>query len=436
MTTASINIDVNSGELDKLIGQLEEADRELDGVKRSADQAARSMNNLGDEAVKAGNKVEAAGDAGAGGMDAMGLAAGAGAVAIAAVAAAAALAGAAIAKYAEETANQETKLNALLNQTDGFLLSLGETIMESDGVKRAMGALSGVMTILEDNMDTIGAVISSIVNFGLEMLNRAIQIGVVGWTGYKLAVIAAEAMLQTMITGLLNLGGHISRATLAVAGLGLAFAEGLVTAMQMGIDKFGELIEAIAPFASRMGIDLSGVTASLGSMSEGLDTVVTGLQGTQEAARQMGLDIAARQAERLGMLQNNLADSTAEAWAEYEYMGEVLLSVDSTFQNANTTLEETVRLTGEVAGAAAEAAETVPGDFGILEQAAMGLFGAVRSGFAAIGEGLAYVQGESAALATHLSEQASITQARMDEEEAARAESLEAFNSSSQTGIA
>ena len=59
MTTASINIDVNSGELDKLIGQLEEADRELDGVKRSADQAARSMNNLGDEAVKAGNKVEA-----------------------------------------------------------------------------------------------------------------------------------------------------------------------------------------------------------------------------------------------------------------------------------------------------------------------------------------------------------------------------------------
>jgi methyl-accepting chemotaxis protein len=197
-------------------------------------------------------------------------------------------------------------------------------------------------------MDTIGAVISSIVNFGLEMLNRAIQIGVVGFTAYRLAVIAAEAMLQTMITGLLNLGGHISRATLAVAGLGLAFAEGLVKAMQLGIEKFGQLIEAIAPFAAKMGIDLSGVTASLGSMNEGLDTVVVGLQGVQDAATQQGLDIAARQTERLSRLQTNLADSTAEAWAELDVMGDRMIAVDATFQNANTTLGETVRLTDDL----------------------------------------------------------------------------------------
>jgi hypothetical protein len=427
MTTANINVDVNSRELTELINRLQAADKELDDLKGSANQAARAMNNLGDEASQAGRKVEAAGDAGAGGMDAMSLAGGAAGLAIAAVAAAAALAAAAIGKYAEETANQETQLNSLLNQTDAFLGTLGETIMESDGVKRAMGLLSTVMTVLTNNMDTIGAVISSIVNFGLEMLNRAIQIGVVGFTAYRLAVIAAEAMLQTMITGLLNLGGHISRATLAVAGLGLAFAEGLVKAMQLGIEKFGQLIEAIAPFAAKMGIDLSGVTASLGSMNEGLDTVVVGLQGVQDAATQQGLDIAARQTERLSRLQTNLADSTAEAWAELDVMGDRMIAVDATFQNANTTLGETVRLTDDLTDSVAAAARTVPGGLEGIGVAARGIFFTIRQGVAVFGEGVAYAQQQAAELQTHLDGQASRTAERQAREEEARAESLEAF---------
>ena len=427
MATENIQVNVDSSQLQALIRQLDQAQAELSSVKAEANQAASAMDNLGDEAVKAGNKVEAAGNAGADGMGAMGLAAGAGAIAVAGVAAAAALAATAISKYAEETANQETKLNSLLNQTDNFLKSLGETIMESDGASRAMGVMSRVMTILTNNMDTIGSVITTVVNFGLEALNRAIQVGVVGFTAYRLAVIAAEANLQIVMTAVLNLGDYIARATLAVAGLGLAFTEGLVKAMQLGIDKFGQLITAIAPFASRMGIDLSGVTASLGNMNEGLDTVVAGLQGVQDAAAQTGLDIAARQAERLDRLQTNLADSAAEAWAEIETMGDRMIAVDATFNTANTTLEETVRLTDDLTTSTAEAAEVVPQSLGILETATRSIFGAVRQGVSSFGEGIAYVRDQAAQLQTHLDAQAAATQSRMAQEEAARADSLEAF---------
>jgi hypothetical protein len=427
MATENIQVNVDSSQLQALIRQLDQAQAELSSVKAEANQAASAMDNLGDEAVKAGNKVEAAGNAGADGMGAMGLAAGAGAAAVAGVAAAAALAATAISKYAEETANQETQLNSLLNQTDDFLKSLGETIMESDGASRAMGVMSRVMTILTNNMDTIGSVISTIVNFGLEALNRAIQVGVVGFTAYRLAVIAAEANLQIVMTAVLNLGDYIARATLAVAGLGLAFTEGLVKAMQLGIDKFGQLITAIAPFASRMGIDLSGVTASLGNMNEGLDTVVAGLQGVQAAAAQTGLDIAARQAERLDRLQTNLADSAAEAWAEIETMGDRMIAVDATFNTANDTLGETVRVTDELATSIAEAAEVVPQSLGILETATRSIFGAVRQGVSSFGEGIAYVRDQAAQLQAHLDEQAAATQSRMAQEEADRATSLEAF---------
>lgn len=427
MSTASINVDVNSRELTQLIGQLQVADRELDDLKQSADQAARSMDNLGDEAAQAGRKVEAAGNAGAGGMGAMGLAAGAGAAAIAGVAAAAALASAAISKYAEETANQETQLNTLLNQTDTFISTLGATIMQSDGAKRVMSLLSGVITTLTNNMDTIGSVITTVVNFGLEALNRAIQIGIVGWAAYKIAVIGAEAMIQTIITGVLNLGGSITRATLAVAGLGLAFAEGLVSAMQMGIEKFGQLIEAIAPFAARMGIDISGVTTVLGNMNDGLEENVTSLRNLQAQAREEGIRIQGQQAERTARLNENYRESIEEVYQELDVMGDRMIAVDATFQNLNTNIEESVRVTDELATSTAEAAEVVSQSLGILETATRSIFGAVRQGVSSFGEGIAYVRDQSAQLQAHLDEQAAATQERMAQEEAARAASLEAY---------
>jgi len=108
-------------------------------------------------------------------------------------------------------------------------------------------------------------------------------------------------------------------------------------------------------------------------------------------------------------------------------MGDRMIAVDAIFQNTNDTLEESIRITDELATSTAEAAAVVPESLGILGTVSRGIFGAIRQGVSSFGEGVAYAREQSAELQAHLDEQAAATQERMAREEAARAESLEAF---------
>jgi uncharacterized membrane protein (UPF0136 family) len=424
MATENIQIDVNSQELQALIAQLNEAQAQLAAMEQAADEAANSMDKLGDEAAQAGRQVDAAGKEGADGMEGMGLAAGAAAVAIAGVAAAAALAGAAIAKYTEKTVEQKTQLNSLLNQTDLFLESLGRTIVESDGVSRAMGQLSRVMVLLENNADTTEAAVSGLVNGALFVLEAAIQTGIASWGLYKLAVIGAEGAIDTIYTNMVQFGDTVRTTTIAVADLGLAFAEGLVAIVGQAVEKVGQLVEVLRPFASRIGLDLSGVTSTINLMNDSLDGTVANLQAMRDAQASSAAGIYEQQQIRLEELERRRVERGEEQIAIIEQTGESMMIVAGSFNSANTALSENVRLTEE----AATATEALVESYQIL--------GGLIGGFAISTAMSMTTQAAVTSLTdfnSYLEEQATQTAERMAREEAARAADLDAYRTDLET---
>lgn len=62
MAVETIDIQVQSQELQALISQFRDVQSQLDATEQAADEAARAMDNLGDEAAQAGNSMEKAGD--------------------------------------------------------------------------------------------------------------------------------------------------------------------------------------------------------------------------------------------------------------------------------------------------------------------------------------------------------------------------------------
>ena len=441
MATENIQIDVNSQELQALIAQLNEAQAQLAAMEQAADEAANSMDKLGDEAAQAGRQVDAAGKEGADGMEGMGLAAGAAGIAIAGVAAAAALASAAIAKYTEETAEQKTQLNALLNQTDVFLESLGRTIIESEGVSRAMNVVSRAMNFAEGNMEGLASVITSVVNFALDALNIAIQTVIVGWTTLKTVLLVLDTGLTTIGTALLNVAAFSTRLQLAVVELSLAFGQGLLTVLQSVIEKFGQLIQAAAPVARVIGLDMTGALEAVEFASEGLDTVIGGLQTARTAAQGAAAGIAEFQSNaNSAAVERIVANNTAIAEG-YVWMGDALIAVDAAFNGYNNALEENIRLTEEAATAAGKNIDKIRAAQLALEKyqraldAANGVKEPIKDLTPIDPKAQAEIIRVKAAgeLQVLLDRQAEQARARMEREEAARAEDLDAYKTDLET---
>lgn len=339
MTTERLIVQVDDSDVEKLNETLGDTEKQLKDVDKAAD--------------KAGDAIDAAAGAS---MD-LGAAAGAMGAAVGIAAAAMAVAANAVALYTEKTAEQETAMNTFLNSLDTFNLNLGQSIVESEGVTRALAIFDNALNNSEGAVDGIAGAVSGLVDFALSALEFSIQTAILSWGAAKLLWIGVVGTLDMLWLNIRQGANTIQLMTLAVVDLSLAFAEGLVSVISLAVTKIGDLVKVLEPFAAQIGLDFSGITAVIDGVNGALTTQIENLRGMRTAAQEMGLDIMAEQEERLAAAQERRNERSERSMQIMEETGDTMMMVEGAFNATGDSIERTRRATEGAAGATTELAE-------------------------------------------------------------------------------
>jgi hypothetical protein len=328
-------------------------DSEIGDLNKTLNATERQLREVNNAAKKTDEELDKAAGAS---MD-LGAAAGAMGAAVGIAAAAMAVAANAVALYTEKTAEQDTAMNTFLNTLDKFNLNLGESIVESEGVSRALAIFDAALNNSEGAVDGVSGAISTLVDGGLFVLEAAIQTGIATFGLYKLAVVAAEGAMDTIFTNIAMGTDTVRAMTSSVISLGLALGTGLISMVQMAVTKLGEFATAMAPFAARIGLDLSGVTAVIGGVNEGLDQQLQMLRDLETANQAAGNDARADRLEREAQLIQRRNERDQESLDIMNETGESMMGVAGAFNATGESIERTRRSTEGAAGATEELTE-------------------------------------------------------------------------------
>ena len=316
----------------------------IDGDSTDAVQALNKVQAEAKDTAKALDKADAAG------MD-MGKAMGAAAVGAAALAAAAAAVASSVAVFAERNQAASETLGGLSAQLGNMQASVGGAIFASQGFQEALGRVSQVMGFVEANADSIASVVSGALTFAIDTVVVSIDAWNTAVAAVKTTIVLSEAVLDGLATWVVNLSSDMTILTNAVIDFGLAFAEGFVGIMGQAVGAIASFVDAAAPIAALVGLDLGPAVEGLTGYQEGLTAAVDGLKAMRAAVAASTEEQRRLREETDLALQQRNADRVEELGVIHE---EYTAALDAT-ANSQAHAVEGLRQMGSAATATAGA---------------------------------------------------------------------------------
>lgn len=257
MTTANIDVRVNSSELNGLINQLQNAEQKFDDVRRSADQAADSVDKVGNATSGAAGEVQGfsisgARAAAAGAAMGVAMVAAEKAMELAAAAAAAinqatidyirtSQAGrAAIDGYTDALERSKQEIAKAIADT-GLYQKAAEGLTQilpqlTEEIIKGIGAIEDAVIIYMEYKDVIDGVVGVIQNMipGLQSVLTILDAGKVIWDGTVQALDYVATAIETNTTELEQQAPAVDTATTAWDRLTGALNNNLESTIQIG----------------------------------------------------------------------------------------------------------------------------------------------------------------------------------------------------------
>jgi hypothetical protein len=257
MSTANIDVRVNSSELNGLINRLQEAEQSLDDVRRSADQAANSVDKVGNATSGAAGEVQGfsisgARAAAAGAAMGVAMVAAEKAMELAAAAAAAinqatidyirtSQAGrAAIDGYTDALERSKQEIAKAIADT-GLYQKAAEGLTQilpqlTEEIVKGIGAIEDAVIIYMEYKDVIDGVVGVLQNMipGLQSVLTILEAGKVVWNGTVQALDYVATAIETNTTELEQQAPAVDTATTAWDRLTGALNNNLESTIQIG----------------------------------------------------------------------------------------------------------------------------------------------------------------------------------------------------------
>lgn len=312
-------------------------------LKGDSTGAVAALDDVQDKARQTEKAVEQVStSSGAAGAAMGGLAAAAAAVAVA-VSAVTSTIGA----YAESNQQAGDTMLGLSETFKSVQVAIGGALFQSDAFQAVLGSLGGVMIMLRNNADSIANVLAGTLRFALNSVIVVVDSLAFAWAGLRTILTIAETSIQLILLAMESYVRLMVVAATTAIDFGLAFSSGVVRMLNMGIEAVQGFLVAAQPLANYAGIDLGPAVESLGSLSNGLDGAVTGLENMRAAVQGVRSDQIVEIVENGTQALDTMSEGLTAVVGHWRVFGNILDATGSSTTGVVEQLEETGRAARE-----------------------------------------------------------------------------------------